>query len=225
MNATPDYYEILGVRPEADGEEIRAAYRVQLRRWHPDLAVGRDDAEQRAATEMSATINEAYEVLGDTRRRAVYDSRRGLAEPLRPAPNPPVPPPRQRRRNRRLREVIIIALGGIVAPLFGLGWASGVAAVGPPANPALVAAFCAAVVAVTTWVLAASLLDRNDRLGRIGAGWSHLMRWSGWAVIAAGTVFLGIPAFLVALAAVAVVPFFGLIFIALVLGRFDTNRR
>ena len=61
------HYEVLGVAPDAPGHEIRSSYRASARRHHPDRAAPGD-----SAVSMSA-INEAYRVLSDPGRRAVYD--------------------------------------------------------------------------------------------------------------------------------------------------------
>jgi molecular chaperone DnaJ len=63
-----DYYEILGVRREADDEEIRKAYRRLAMQYHPDRNVG--DAE---AEEKFKEAAEAYEVLRDPAKRQRYD--------------------------------------------------------------------------------------------------------------------------------------------------------
>lgn len=92
------HYETLGVRPEATAAEIRDAYRALARRHHPD----REPADARAM----ADINEAYRVLGEPSRRAVYDASRrtgsavagrshspattaSMSATSRPAPLPP----------------------------------------------------------------------------------------------------------------------------------------
>lgn len=62
--ASPTHYEVLGVASSASVEEIRSAYRTAARRRHPDSG-GSVDAMQR--------LNEAWHVLGDPGRRAVYD--------------------------------------------------------------------------------------------------------------------------------------------------------
>ncbi|OUC15547.1 MAG: molecular chaperone DnaJ [Alkalinema sp. CACIAM 70d] len=63
-----NYYEILGVSRDAEGDEIKRAYRRLARQYHPDLNPG-----DRAAEEKFKAVNEAYEVLSDPERRAQYD--------------------------------------------------------------------------------------------------------------------------------------------------------
>ncbi len=65
-----DYYEILGVPRDASAKDIKAAYRKLARKWHPDLHPGEKKAE---AEEKIKRINEAYEVLKDSEKRAKYD--------------------------------------------------------------------------------------------------------------------------------------------------------
>lgn len=62
-----DYYKILGVERGAASEAISAAFRKLARKYHPDVnkAAGAEDKFKE--------INEAYQVLGDSERRARYD--------------------------------------------------------------------------------------------------------------------------------------------------------
>lgn len=64
----PDYYEVLGVRPDATDAELRAVRREAAKRWHPDRNSGPD------AEGMMRLVNEAWEVLGKPETRAEYDA-------------------------------------------------------------------------------------------------------------------------------------------------------
>ncbi|MDB4952388.1 MAG: Chaperone protein dnaJ [Gemmatimonadetes bacterium] len=63
-----DYYEILGVGRDADGEAVKKAYRKLALQYHPDRNGGDKDAE-----DMFKEATEAYEVLRDAEKRAGYD--------------------------------------------------------------------------------------------------------------------------------------------------------
>lgn len=63
-----DHYETLGVSPGADRQQIRAAYLAVMRSCHPDRTPSDPHAEDRARA-----ANAAWEVLGDSARRAAYD--------------------------------------------------------------------------------------------------------------------------------------------------------
>jgi curved DNA-binding protein len=63
-----DYYKVLGVDRSASGDEIKRIYRKLALKYHPDK--NPDDSQ---AEEHFKEINEAYEVLGDSTKRAKYD--------------------------------------------------------------------------------------------------------------------------------------------------------
>lgn len=59
-----DYYDILGVSKSASADEIKRAYRKKAHQHHPDKG---------GESEKFKEINEAYQVLGDERKRSAYD--------------------------------------------------------------------------------------------------------------------------------------------------------
>src|ERR1700691_6190131 len=63
-----DYYDLLGVARKALVKDIRAAYRKLARKYHPDLNPGDKSSEEKFKQ-----IQEAYEVLSDTKKRQNYD--------------------------------------------------------------------------------------------------------------------------------------------------------
>ena len=92
--ASKDYYAELGVKKDASAEEIKKAYRKLARKYHPDSNAGDASAEAKFKE-----VSEAYDVVGDAKKRKEYDEARrlfgsgGKAEPAvrdepegRPAP-------------------------------------------------------------------------------------------------------------------------------------------
>jgi len=65
-----DYYDVLGVAPDAGAEEIKRAYRQLARRYHPDIS-----GEERGGA--FKELAHAYDVLRDPSRRRDYDARIG----------------------------------------------------------------------------------------------------------------------------------------------------
>jgi molecular chaperone DnaJ len=64
----PDYYELLGVPRKASAKDIRAAFRKLARKYHPDLNPGDKGAEEKFKQ-----LQEAYDVLSDSKKRQMYD--------------------------------------------------------------------------------------------------------------------------------------------------------
>jgi DnaJ-class molecular chaperone len=64
-----DYYEVLGVGRDANGAEVKTAFRRLARELHPDV----NDHDPEAEEKFKAAA-EAYEVLSDPERRRAYDA-------------------------------------------------------------------------------------------------------------------------------------------------------
>ncbi len=104
-----DDYSLLGVRPNASPEEVRAAYRLLAKRYHPDVHHG-DGARTVAANSAKfAEVTEAYLRIKDgAPRRSPADGRTGPAAPRRAAPPRPSPipsPPAREPPRRRVPSV------------------------------------------------------------------------------------------------------------------------
>ena len=68
VSAKRDYYEVLGISKTADASAIKKAYRKLAKKYHPDSNPG-----NKAAAEKFKEVTEAYDVLGDEKKRKLYD--------------------------------------------------------------------------------------------------------------------------------------------------------
>ena len=66
--ADHDYYKILGVQRDASKDDVRKAYRKLARKYHPDINPGNKAAESKFKD-----LSVAYDVLGDDKKRQLYD--------------------------------------------------------------------------------------------------------------------------------------------------------
>jgi len=69
-----DYYKVMGVDQTASADEIKKAYRVLARKFHPDVS------KEQNAEDKFKELGEAYEVLKDPEKREEYDNLRKMAE-------------------------------------------------------------------------------------------------------------------------------------------------
>jgi molecular chaperone DnaJ len=70
MSSKRDYYEILGVKKNASHDDLKKAYRELALLHHPDRVA---PEKKKAAEETFKEISEAYAVLSDPQKRALYD--------------------------------------------------------------------------------------------------------------------------------------------------------
>lgn len=82
--AKADYYAILGVSRNAKEPEIKKSYRRLARKNHPDVNPGDKSAEERFKK-----IQEAYDVLSDPKKRAIYDQYGFYSENFKEQPGGP----------------------------------------------------------------------------------------------------------------------------------------
>jgi len=66
--AKQDYYELLGVPRKATAKDIRTSFRKLARKYHPDLNPGDKSSEEKFKQ-----LQEAYDVLSDSKKRQIYD--------------------------------------------------------------------------------------------------------------------------------------------------------
>jgi DnaJ-class molecular chaperone len=81
-----NFYRILGVNQKADPESLKKAYRKAAKRYHPDISP-KDE-------EKFKEVQEAYETLSDSRKKAIYDQQvleRPASEIRHHSPRPSAP--------------------------------------------------------------------------------------------------------------------------------------
>ena len=68
MDTTVDYYSLLGIRRGASPADIKRAYRKMVFQFHPDR-----NPDDKTAAEKFKQVLEAYGILSDSDKRAIYD--------------------------------------------------------------------------------------------------------------------------------------------------------
>lgn len=187
-----DPYRLLGVSRHAQAHEIRTAYRIQARQYHPDLNPGNPTSEERIKA-----VNAAYELLCDPVRRAAYDrtresrstdyqstrtaSRNAQERPYRwTVSDDPAPPPPKARRTLpsfRVERRLFVS----IALILGFAWVMGAI---DDSHPAPITLTIPATVA-------ANALDNSTETFRQpatqaptatsrAAGWDTTIQCEGW---------------------------------------------
>ena len=65
-----NYYDILQINQNASPEIIEKAYKTLAKKYHPDL---QEESNKKEAEEILKEINEAYEILSNPEKKALYD--------------------------------------------------------------------------------------------------------------------------------------------------------
>src|SRR4029077_10500227 len=114
-----NYYTVLHVPEDADTAAIRHAYRILVRRFHPDAGIGSSVQKFRDATE-------AYDVLSDPQRRREHDidlARSRTRLHVRPEPLIPEHPTNVQFRHSRFGvEDEIVRVFQMFEDMFGQIW-------------------------------------------------------------------------------------------------------
>tara|TARA_B100000965_G_scaffold122186_1_gene101051 strand:+ start:1988 stop:2917 length:930 start_codon:yes stop_codon:yes gene_type:complete len=77
ITVEPNYWSLLGVSPECDASELKAAFRREARKWHPDLNKNDINAEERFKL-----INEAYAILSDPNKRIAWEKKNSKSKDI-----------------------------------------------------------------------------------------------------------------------------------------------
>mmetsp|Transcript_38846 Transcript_38846/g.60686 ORF Transcript_38846/g.60686 Transcript_38846/m.60686 type:complete len:190 (-) Transcript_38846:264-833(-) len=117
-----DFYRVLGLSNKANSAEIKKAYFKLAQQWHPDINKSKE------AVEKFRRIAEAYETLGNTSKKAIYDAESiGLNTARRHRPPPDSTNKHQKARSRhqhtseggrlfeKFTHPVILGGGGILA--------------------------------------------------------------------------------------------------------------
>ncbi|CAN1857391.1 DnaJ homolog subfamily B member 13 [Linum perenne] len=118
-----DYYKVLQVERNASDDDLKKAYRKLAMKWHPDKNPnGKKDAEAKFKQ-----ISEAYEVLSDPQKRAVYDQygEEGLKGQVPPPNGGGGEMPSSFRFNPRSADDIFAEFFGNSSPFGGMGGGRG----------------------------------------------------------------------------------------------------
>ena len=83
------HYDVIGIQPSAEADEVKRAFRREIARYHPDKVQHLGPEFQEIAGSRAAALTEAYRVLMDKDLRQRYDA--GLVQDTAAPPAPDVP--------------------------------------------------------------------------------------------------------------------------------------
>lgn len=83
------YYDLLGLQPSADADEVKRAFRREIARYHPDKVQHLGPEFQEIAASRAAELTEAYRILMDAEARHSYDAMLTSGAGAAPAPHAP----------------------------------------------------------------------------------------------------------------------------------------
>ena len=122
------HYDLIGIQPAAEADEVKRAFRREIARYHPDKVQHLGAEFQEIAATRAAALTEAYRVLMDSQLRERYDA--GLQQLVAP-----VEPPAMRSRDNSdavtfVRRVVsarltdaVLSSGGTMVKAPGFDWA------------------------------------------------------------------------------------------------------
>jgi curved DNA-binding protein CbpA len=122
----PSHYELLGLAPGASADDLRQAFRVLSKRYHPDTT----DLPLAEAERAFCQLQHAYSVLSDPQQRHLYDA---TLQASGPAPGRPLAvtvklPDRRPLSGGEWLSLLLLGLATVFALVLGVGlaWLRGV---------------------------------------------------------------------------------------------------
>jgi hypothetical protein len=114
--ADGNFYEVMQLSPNADGETISRVYRLLAFRYHPDN-------KESGNSDMFLRLSAAYEILSDPKKRASYDAAHRASKPVRTkAFTEAATPARSDREKRRSHENVMAAYLGVRSRESTVSW-------------------------------------------------------------------------------------------------------
>jgi len=75
-----DYYEILNIKKDASGDEIKEAYFISIKKFHPDANMNFPEEIKVKSERIFTKVTKAYEILSDEHKRITFDEKEELSK-------------------------------------------------------------------------------------------------------------------------------------------------